>query len=263
MPEEAANGNRVETRTVRHDGADLHVEVEGAGAPILLLHGGLGHMGTLATLRAHLVPRWRVILMDSRGMGRSSLGSRGLSYQRHEEDALAVLDALGVRSCPVVGFSDGGITAMRMAAQDDGRVSALVVIGSRWRAEHGRHLWDAFKQANRETLSDGPHASLIEDYDRLSPDQDFDRLGRASAAMWRDTGASGYPGDRVDAISVPLLIVVGDRDPIMFVEPCAELRSRVATSQLLVLPIAGHAAHAERADLFHPALDSFLDTATA
>ena len=83
---------RVQAHTVERAGAKLYVEVEGNGAPVLLLHGGLGHMGWFADLRSHLVRTgWRAVLMDSRGMGRSTLGSEQLSYGVEERDALAVL----------------------------------------------------------------------------------------------------------------------------------------------------------------------------
>lgn len=249
----------METHQVRHRGAALVVESEGSGPPVLLLHGGLGHMGTLAGPRRALVAAgYRVVAVDARGMGRSSMGEAALSYGQLEEDALAVLGALDIAACACLGFSDGGIVGLRLTARAGSPLRALVTVGARWRVDQGRHLWPAMEKTDRRTLSAGPLAGVVSDYERLSPDGDFDALGRASAQMWRDSGPTGHPEDQVDAIAAPLLIAVGDRDPILSVSAALALRDRVSGSELLVLPGAGHAAFDERPELFEPALLGFL-----
>jgi pimeloyl-ACP methyl ester carboxylesterase len=76
---------------------------------VLLLHGGLGHMACFGGLLRHLAERGRsVLLVDSRGLGRLSLGN-GLSYAAQGQEALAVLHALGVPGCDLIGLSDGGV----------------------------------------------------------------------------------------------------------------------------------------------------------
>ncbi|MGF1524013.1 MAG: alpha/beta fold hydrolase [Leptolyngbyaceae cyanobacterium] len=80
--------------------------------------------------------------------------------------------------------------------------------------------------------------------------------------MWKDDGAEGHPGERVDDIQIPWLIAVGDRDPFMSVADSAELHQRVTGSKLLVMPNSTHPAHRERSDLFISALDQFLNQAT-
>ena len=52
---------------VEHDGARIYVEREGTGTSVLLLHGGLGHMGWFSELRSHLSQKYQVILVDTRG----------------------------------------------------------------------------------------------------------------------------------------------------------------------------------------------------
>jgi pimeloyl-ACP methyl ester carboxylesterase len=244
---------------VEYSGARLYVEQEGTGTPVLLLHGGLGHMGWFSELRSHLAQRYQVVLVDTRGCGRSAMGAKGISYGQQERDVVTILQQLGIRQCPVIGFSDGGIVGMRLAARPDSPVSQLVTIGSRWRAIHGQGMWQEFHSWSRASLSAGTFKFIVEDYDRLNPDQDFDRLLRLSVAMWKDDGKDGHPANRVDNIRMPFLIAVGDRDPFMSVTHCAELRQRVASSQLLVIPNSTHPAYRERPDLFIPALDHFLN----
>ena len=244
---------------VEHDGARIYVECEGTGTPVLLLHGGLGHMGWFSELRSHLSQQYQVVLVDTRGCGRSAMGFKGISYGQQERDVLTILEQIGIQQCTVIGFSDGGIVGMRLAARKNSPVSQLVTIGSRWRATHGQEMWQEFDSWSRASLSAEPSRFIVEDYDRLNPDQDFERLLRLSVAMWKDDGIDGHPGDRVDNIRVPFLIVVGDRDPFMSVDHCAELRQRVTNSELLVIPNGTHPAYRERPDLFIPALDRFLN----
>lgn len=244
---------------VDREGARLYVEREGTGTPILLLHGGLGHMGWFSELRSHLSQQHQVVLVDTRGCGRSAMGSNGISYGQQERDVLAILKQIGIRQCIVVGFSDGGIVGMRLAARSNSPVSQLVTIGSRWRATDAQKMWPEFDRLSRASLLAGSSRFIVEDYDRLNPDRDFERLLRLSVAMWKDDGIDGHPGDRVDNIRVPFMIAVGDRDPFMSVAHCAELCQRVSSSELLVIPNATHPAYLERPDLFIPALDRFLD----
>lgn len=246
------------SHTVSRAGAQLHVATEGTGEPVLMLHGGLGHMGWFDDLRRHLVARGRhVVLVDTRGMGRSTLGD-GLSYAQQEHDAHAVLDALGIARADVIGFSDGGIVGYRMAARADSRVRRLVTIGSRWSAENGRGMWPAFDGWNRKSLSEGPFKFIVDDYDRLNPDRDFDRLIRAAVAMWKDDGPNGHPQALLDRIAQPVLVAVGDGDPFLSVADAAAAKARIKAGQLLVVPRAGHPAYRDRADVFMPALDALL-----
>lgn len=249
--------NPCQSHTFSYKSADLYVEVEGSGPCLVILHGGLGHMGTMQGLRDLLKEKHQVITMDARGMGRSSLGDQGISYKQQEEDALFVLDQLGIESYSLIGFSDGGITGLRMASHDK-RLKALVTISSRWRAEDSKHLWEFFPTVTRSVLSAGPQASLLDDYDNLSPDKDFDKLGLLYSDMWKDSSPSGHPGDAIKEIACPVLITAGDSDPLVPSQAAVDLHGVLKDSQLLVLPKAGHDAHKERADLFRPALLSFL-----
>ncbi|MEO1016495.1 MAG: alpha/beta hydrolase [Pseudomonadota bacterium] len=247
------------SQVVERAGAQLYVEIEGSGEPVLMLHGGLGHMGWFVEVRAQLVNRGRrVVLVDTRGMGRSSLGAVDLSYGVQENDAYAVLDATGVRACPVIGFSDGGIVGYRMAASANTRVSALVTIGSRWSAENGRSMWESFDSWDRTFFEASDFQSIVEDYDRLNPDRNFDRMMRQAAAMWKESGPNGHPETTIEDIAVPVLLVVGDDDPFLSVEDAKEAKSRIENAELLVVPAATHDAFRQRPDIFNPALDRFL-----
>ena len=68
-------------------------------------------MTDLNPIAERLAGRWRLIGIDLRGHGRSTLGNTPLTYARHEADVRAVLDALGITRCAMFGFSDGGVVS--------------------------------------------------------------------------------------------------------------------------------------------------------
>ena len=103
------------------DGARIYVEEQGNpdGPALLFLPGGFDQIETWNLLAPGLAATHRLIGIDSRGHGCSTLGPQPLSYRRLEEDVKAVVQHLGLAHYGVIGHSDGGIVALRLAA--DGR----------------------------------------------------------------------------------------------------------------------------------------------
>ena len=245
-------------RTLDVDTARLWFAEVGSGDAALVLHGGLGHSGWMKTIVDALAPRYRVITLDTRGMGRSSLGTQPLSYERQAQDARALLQTLGVSQFHLVGFSDGGIVGMRMAAVANSGLRRLVAIGSRWSAENGRSMWTAFAGWNARSLSEGQFKFIVDDYNAMNPDRDFDRMMRQAVGMWKDDGPNGHPNAAIERITQPTLIMVGDRDPFLSAADAATARARIQNSELMVVPGGTHPIHNERPDLVLPAITRFL-----
>jgi pimeloyl-ACP methyl ester carboxylesterase len=114
--------------TVEHAGASLHYEQHGHhGDPVLLIMG----LGVDSTFWLRQTPlfaeRHRVIVLDNRGVGRSSKPVGPYSIRLLAEDARAVLDAAGIARAHVVGLSMGGMIAQELALRDADRVGALVL----------------------------------------------------------------------------------------------------------------------------------------
>jgi len=111
------------------DGARLFYEVHGEGDPPVLLIQGWGLPGAgWRAYTADLARRFRVVVYDQRGTGRSSrpCGPAAFSPEKRVSDARAVLDATGTRDAVVVGVSGGAQTAVALAAKHPDRARALV-----------------------------------------------------------------------------------------------------------------------------------------
>src|SRR5215217_4517889 len=88
---------------VECDGAQIWYATYGAGLPVILLHGGLGHSGNWGYQVPALVRRgYRAVLIDSRGHGRSTRDARPFTYELMASDVLAVMDALQLAQAGLV-----------------------------------------------------------------------------------------------------------------------------------------------------------------
>ena len=116
------------------DGARIYVEEQGNpdGPALLFLPGGFDQIETWNLLMPGLAATHRLIGIDSRGHGRSTLGPRPLSYRRLEEDVKAVVRHLGLAHYGVIGHSDGGIVALRLASDPANPVTHIIPIGAQW-----------------------------------------------------------------------------------------------------------------------------------
>lgn len=112
---------------VAHDGARIWYATYGTGAPVVLLHGGLGHSGNWGHQVAPLVAAGhRAVLVDSRGHGRSTRDDRPYTYELMATDVLAVLDHLRLAKAVI---SDGACVAMILGDRHPERVSGVFYFG--------------------------------------------------------------------------------------------------------------------------------------
>lgn len=241
------------------DDALLYVEQQGNpdGPPLLFLHGGFGDISTYNLITPALAPHYRLIGLDSRGHGRSTAGKVPLSYLRLQEDVQAVTRQLGLARYGVIGFSDGGIVGLRLAAQPDSPVERLVSIGGHWQLapdDPTRALFARISSAFWQREFPQEYAQ----YHALNPAPDFDALAGRIKAMWLDDSEAGYPGDRVRQIRARLLAIHGEDDPVVIRSNPLELVERVPGARLLWLPMTGHAAQEERPDWITPVIRAFL-----
>ena len=228
------------------------------GRPIVLLHGGLGSRADFELLARHLASDYRLIAIDSRGHGRSALGDAAMTYRQLADDVASVLDHLGLNEAGVIGHSDGGIVALRLAASGFAQPRFVVVAGAHWRLpddDPARTIYrDLTVQEWREMFG-----RKITQYENENPDPDFARLFEATRAMWLSQGDDAYPNETVCAIVTPLLVISGDDDILVSCEHAFELAERVEGARFLNLPFASHAVLEDDPTDILPALIRFID----
>jgi pimeloyl-ACP methyl ester carboxylesterase len=115
---------------VKVSDVNLRYKVWGKGEPILLLHGAMEYWREWRTQIPVFAKQYKVIAVDTRGHGESTFTDRELSYELMADDMLDMMAQLGLDSINVVGFGDGGIIGMIMAAKQPTKFRKLVAIGA-------------------------------------------------------------------------------------------------------------------------------------
>jgi pimeloyl-ACP methyl ester carboxylesterase len=211
---------------------------------------------TSMCLRNDLVATYRLIAIDSRGHGKSTLGSQPLTYRQLTQDALSVLEHLDIERTSIIGFSDGGIVAYRLALQAPNRVDRIVAIGAACKLiDETASILEGVTAAGW----DAKFPQTRKDYESFNPEADFERFVEVSKQMWLDRSEAGYPGpNAVKALDQPVLILRGDDDHLFSLAEAVELRTLIKQARLLNVPAAGHVVHQERAAICSTAIRQFL-----
>lgn len=249
-------------------------EVDGAGAPLLLIHGlGYGRWGW-GPILARLTESFRAVWFDNRGVGESDVPDGPYSVAQLAADAVAVLDAAKIDRAHVLGVSLGGYVAQELALTYPQRVRKLVLgstspggAGSHPMPPNGAQAFAAFPEMEREAgLRLMVENSLGEHAVRERPDLVEEiyayRLEHAPPlAGWYAqsfAGATFDAYDRSSSISAPTLVFQGRADNV--VDPRnAELLTRLIRNSLLhVIPEGGHLVVWQEGESLAPVVRDFL-----
>jgi pimeloyl-ACP methyl ester carboxylesterase len=244
--------------TIRANGLEIGYDVHGAGPPMVLLHGAtsLGREDYAAQLPG-MSKAFLVHLPDARGHGRTRWNAAdGFEYRWLVEDLEAFVDALGLDSFHLVGFSMGGMTALQFGARHPNRLRTLVVVGITThrepRASVGRRLMDP-----DTILAKDPAfaARLARRHDAGQGVGAWQQLLRGIAA---DIAAQPLmtPAE-LHGIDCPAMVVCGDRDPFVPPEHAAGLARQLPHGRLFVVPDCGHEVMSRRPGLFNEAMSGF------
>ncbi len=138
----------------------------------------------------------------------------------------------------LIGHSDGGIAALRLAVANDTPIDKVVTIGAHWILREDYPIHEMYKgmiaQSWRKMFSEGGVT-----YRSLNPVPDFDPITRDIVDLWLDSSADSYPGETVREIGCDLLVIRADDDMLVSRTTAVELSERVNGAKLMTLPFAG------------------------
>ena len=184
----------------------------------------------------------------------ADVAGRELSYERMTEDTAAFLAQQGIRNADIVGFSDGGQIALRLAFTHPELVRRVVVSGV------GLGLMNEQQQKAMLALSaDRVPKELRDEYARVSPDgpDHWPVLFAKVRAMWARPGW-GITKQDLATIKAPVLLLFGDHD-FTSLDEAATIFHGIPGAQLCILPGTGHATFRERPEWLNPIVLDFLD----
>jgi pimeloyl-ACP methyl ester carboxylesterase len=256
-------------------GARFYYEVFGdlnsGKTPLLVLHGSYMSGEAMGPIVRAFAASRPVIALDARGHGRTGDLPGPITYARLADDAAGVLDAIGVRSADVIGYSLGGITAIVMAVRHPDKVRKQIIMsGTAQRGGWYPEVNAALEEITPQAFAGGP---LEAAFKRLSPTPDAFPI---VVEKLRALDASNYdvPDEEVRAVRGKTMVIVGDTDAVQLEHAIKlfKLRGggdRKAASQgflaespparLAVLPAASHVGMMANAELIAELANPFLD----
>jgi pimeloyl-ACP methyl ester carboxylesterase len=242
-------------QTVETDGARLWFASYGEGPAVILLHGGMGHSGNFGKqVDAIAAAGYRVVVVDSRGHGRSTRDSRPFSYALLASDLEAVMDAAGIDRASIVGWSDGADTGLLFAMKHPERVTGLFFFACNVDPSGTRDL--EFTDLLGRCI--GRHAA---DYERLSPVGDFDQLGDDLGEMQKTQ--PNLSQQQLATVKVPVLSVLGEHDEFIKRSHAQYLARSIPGARFELLEGVSHFAPIQRPQQFTDSVLRFLSTARA
>jgi pimeloyl-ACP methyl ester carboxylesterase len=230
----------------------LYYEIQGAGEPILFVHGGGGSIAGSwpSDYVTQLSRDFRVILADSRGHGRTADGTGPITYGRLAFDTVRLLDHLGIDRAHVVGHSMGAITGLHLLVDFPDRVRTVTLLAGAYHVDNYR--LEAYADMKRElaaVISGEPLKSRW----ASRPVSVLNKL--------RDSLLNGptFRLEVLDTIDRPTLIVAAGQDTFFAPSVAREMHAHIRGSELIVFPDATHRVQATNVKELVPAIRDFIN----
>jgi pimeloyl-ACP methyl ester carboxylesterase len=253
-------GNRVEV-----NGMHMYYEVSGEGDPLVVLHGAYMNIPSMGAIIPKLAETHRVYALEFQGHGRTTDIDRPITYPNLADDVAAFMDAMGLKTTDVFGYSMGAIAGLQLAIRHPEKVNKLAAASVAYDADGWQPAFKAIiPTMTVEMILDMPFA---EDYRRLAPNPDgFPALVEKLIALEHEPMA--WEED-VKALKTPVLIITGDADVATLEHSVAMFRllgggvmgdmgKPLPESRLAVMPATSHTAVIGQVELLLAFIEPFL-----
>ena len=260
---------------LNHDDITLYYETHGNGPPLLLIAGFASDSQSWQPVIHTLAKRFRVIVIDNRGSGRTRPMDDFVSIGDMADDCGKLLDHLGLSTSHVLGHSMGGFIAQELALRQPHRVISLMLAATAcrnsprnnalfadWVDNHtsGANLEQWFRVVfywlfTRRFFDDRHNVEAAVDYAINYP---FPQSSAALANQARAMAAFDRSGD-ISMITAPTLVIAGSEDVLFPPEAADMLVQLLPAARLETIRNAAHSIHSEQPDAFCRAIITFFD----
>jgi 3-oxoadipate enol-lactonase len=277
--------------TAQVNGIEMYYEEQGSGDPLLLIMGLAADSLAWMFQLPDFSKRYRTIVFDNRGVGRSSKPAGPYTIAQMADDAAGLLDKIGIQRTHVVGVSMGGMIAQELALRHPSRARSLVLACTYAKPDVGveRQMESSLTAFGG---SRGPNGEIQVDLRKLDPMMFFQHLlptvfnaqfimtelpklmqvfsgalqyGFSMEAILAQTMAAQSHNtlDRLGQIKAPTLVLTGDSD-LLIPPTCSDtLAAKIPGAKLVKIPGGSHGFNFETPDLFNREVLSFLESVRA
>jgi pimeloyl-ACP methyl ester carboxylesterase len=258
--------------TVISNGIRIHYEERGSGDPLILIMG-LGAPGSRwEDHAAYYENHFRCILVDNRGAGESDRPPGPYTTRTMADDTVGLMTALGIDNARIAGISMGSAIAQELALSYPKKVRSMILVSSWSRSDrYTQTVFEHFKKM-RELASPADFTQLLQLWIASAPyyEQHFDEMVRDQTMAQEDfmpvhafqaqSDACSMHNtfDRLDKITSPTLLTVGDADIFTPLRLTVEMHERMPDSEMIVFKGLGHIHHWEDLERFNDVTTQFL-----
>ena len=219
---------------------------------ILLLHGGGGSSDYWGHLVRDLLRDHRVIVFDCRGQGRSTNDAAAISYEQMADDAIAVLDQLGIKQTSVAGWSDGANIGFYLALKYPQRIAALIAFA-------GNATPAGYQPNANPSTMETYGANTQAEYRKLSPQPEkFTTTQRLLSILWKTQPTLGDAD--LARINVRTAIFHAEHDEVIRRSHSQHLANQIPNATFVLLRGVSHFALLQDPAGFNKAVRAFLGT---
>lgn len=224
----------------------IYYEEYGSGIPLLLLHGGFGSIHDFQKVIPKLAKHFRVIAVDSPGHGRSEQADT-LSFDLMSDYFSQMIDLFKLDSVNIMGYSDGGITALLLAAKRPDKVKKIIASGVNSRMDAVKPEILEYLNAVSPDFIQANQKEWLTAYQRKSPEKGkWKKYITDMTSMYSKNVL--ITNQTLSNIKAEVLLVYGDRDVIKL-EHGIELYETIDRSKLCVIPDTPHEVFNERPEI--------------
>lgn len=249
----------------------LYYEEQGAGEPLILLHGLGSSIGSWEYQRASFAEQYRVIVVDVRGHGRSAKPPGPYSVPQFAADIFALLDQLHIDRFHLLGLSMGGMIGFQMAVEQPERFKSLTVVnsGPELIAQNWKERWQILQ---RRLVLNFTSMEKIGEFigERLFPEPHQAHYKELFVQQMGENDPQAYKAAtnallgwsvraQLGRIQCPVLVISGDMDYTPVANKEAYVR-QMPTARLLVIENSRHATPIDQPEAFNTAVLHFLHT---
>lgn len=232
------------------DGIRIWYATFGHGKPVVLLHGGLANADYWGYQVRALEGHYRVIVMDSRGHGRSTRNAAPFGYDLMASDVLGVMDYMKIRQAAIVGWSDGAIIGLDIAMHHPERVRKLFAFAANSDPS-------GVADIARSPVFNAYIVRARKEYEKLSPTPtQYDAFLAQIEKMWATQPR--WTAADLHSIKVPVWIVDADHDEAIKRGNTEFMAAQIPDAGLLIQPDVSHFSFLQDPGQFNADLLHFL-----
>lgn len=230
------------------NGAKIYYEEYGKGEPLLLIHGNGGSIESMGNQIDYFKSKYRVIVADNRGQGKSELKTDSLTFVQIAKDTEELVNRLKLDSISIIGWSDGGIVGLQMGISGKSKIKKIVAMGANLRPDSTAiYSWAVKDLQNMRKM-------IISKIKEKDTSENWNLMKQISGLL---ADQPNIVVKDLSKIKAKVLVIAGDRDVIRN-EHTVEIFENIPKAQLCIMPGETHFAPASSPEVFNALANKFL-----